>query len=755
MAKYLVEVFGDSLLTGPLGSHPCEENHPLPSPNQLRRKILIKNKKCDPKSCAKFASTVPRGPNPISDRSSDEGSVVCPDLLESIGARASASTTSSDENYPPDTHFPPGSSSFKSYLPPPPPPPPPPYRPRQTSIDEIDDFSDDELPSSPMSGAVAPIEPIPEARAIQAMSDLVVYTVPTKFSSFVIAASRNRSYEMISLVEDRAAALRRQSPKDFLLYNQRQLSRIYPRGTRVDSSNFQPHPFWAVGCQLVALNYQTLGREEISNVFRLISTGFSDVPMQLNLAIFSFNGASGYLQKPSPLCQPRTPYDPATRTAIEDVVSTDIRLKILSGQFFCQDRAPTHVDVKLFGIDADTQERFKRRIRFKDWNGFQAICEENNQFHLDFSPVNFFRREFDRRFRLQIVFPAMASIRIAVFQDDSTLIGQVVLPVSYLRSGFRHVALRNAMNISSSFASLFVSIERNVHLDAGQKKIANIFVRPILTNESPSAPSSPPISEVDLNRFVRHHTSGSTESTTSLSDRFVSSAIRFHPGAAPEPNLDSSFSSSSSSISNVSSPVFSEQIDWYRKHLIASSAFQRPNELSRLINVNELEQRDALQRLRKEMKTNVKNFTDDQDKVNRNERNVVCTSPFDQDLKTKEEKFQRVRLGAYRPRSQSHQTILTSSEPATMDEPERDLIDSYKKSFHRQEEFESTLLMNVRLWKSPLYLHRPLDFSITTNCRTRFRTNTTRSRKRSGEFSTSKSVESTRFSTFLLSLLGK
>lgn len=43
-------------------------------------------------------------------------------------------------------------------------------------------------------------------------------------------------------------------------YNKNQLSRIYPKGTRVDSSNYMPQLFWNVGCQMVALNFQTLGK---------------------------------------------------------------------------------------------------------------------------------------------------------------------------------------------------------------------------------------------------------------------------------------------------------------------------------------------------------------------------------------------------------------------------------------------------------------------------------------------------------------
>ena len=70
---------------------------------------------------------------------------------------------------------------------------------------------------------------------------------------------RNRSYEMSSFVETQSTALLKEHPIEFVNYNKRQMSRVYPRGTRVDSSNFMPHVFWNAGCQLVALNYQTLG----------------------------------------------------------------------------------------------------------------------------------------------------------------------------------------------------------------------------------------------------------------------------------------------------------------------------------------------------------------------------------------------------------------------------------------------------------------------------------------------------------------
>ena len=61
------------------------------------------------------------------------------------------------------------------------------------------------------------------------------------------------------MVETQATTLLKAFPVDFVNYNKRQLSRVYPKGTRLESSNFMPQVYWNAGCQLVALNFQTLG----------------------------------------------------------------------------------------------------------------------------------------------------------------------------------------------------------------------------------------------------------------------------------------------------------------------------------------------------------------------------------------------------------------------------------------------------------------------------------------------------------------
>ncbi|XP_041651395.1 1-phosphatidylinositol 4,5-bisphosphate phosphodiesterase gamma-2-like isoform X2 [Cheilinus undulatus] len=94
-----------------------------------------------------------------------------------------------------------------------------------------------------------------KAEVAMEMSDLVVYCQPRskekdRFDSYTYK-------EIRSFVENKIPGKSR--TKDFLQYNRKALSRIYPKGQRVESSNYDPYPLWAVGCHMVALNYQTAG----------------------------------------------------------------------------------------------------------------------------------------------------------------------------------------------------------------------------------------------------------------------------------------------------------------------------------------------------------------------------------------------------------------------------------------------------------------------------------------------------------------
>lgn len=59
--------------------------------------------------------------------------------------------------------------------------------------------------------------------------------------------------------ETKFRGLVRRDPVGVVMYNARQLSRVYPNPIRVDSSNFDPFIGWTFGVQMTALNYQTDG----------------------------------------------------------------------------------------------------------------------------------------------------------------------------------------------------------------------------------------------------------------------------------------------------------------------------------------------------------------------------------------------------------------------------------------------------------------------------------------------------------------
>ena len=71
------------------------------------------------------------------------------------------------------------------------------------------------------------------------------------------------------------------SPLQWIDHNMHFFSRIFPKGLRVNSSNYMPLNTWMVGAQMVALNYQT-----------------NDMALQINHGLFRLNSGCGYVLKP-------------------------------------------------------------------------------------------------------------------------------------------------------------------------------------------------------------------------------------------------------------------------------------------------------------------------------------------------------------------------------------------------------------------------------------------------------------------------
>ena len=47
---------------------------------------------------------------------------------------------------------------------------------------------------------------------------------------------------------------------EMIKHTRTRLVRTYPKGTRLSSTNYEPHRFWAGGMQLVSINWQTFGK---------------------------------------------------------------------------------------------------------------------------------------------------------------------------------------------------------------------------------------------------------------------------------------------------------------------------------------------------------------------------------------------------------------------------------------------------------------------------------------------------------------
>ncbi|CAG01494.1 unnamed protein product, partial [Tetraodon nigroviridis] len=237
-----------------------------------------------------------------------------------------------------------------------------------------------------------------EAFATEEMSNLVIYIQPVKFHSFEASKILSR-------------------------YNKLQLSRIYPKGTRVDSSNYNPQLFWNAGCQLVALNFQTI-----------------DLSMQLNLGMYEYNGKCGYRLKPEFMRRPDKHFDPFTESTVDGIVANTLSVKIISGQFLSDKKVGTYVEIDMFGLPVDTKRKaFKTKT--SQGNAINPVWDEE---------AIVFKK---------VVLPTLASIRIAVFEEGGKFIGHRIIPVSAIRPGYHYISLRNEKNQALTLPALFVYVE--------------------------------------------------------------------------------------------------------------------------------------------------------------------------------------------------------------------------------------------------------------------------------------------------------
>uniref|UniRef100_A0A672YKY5 1-phosphatidylinositol 4,5-bisphosphate phosphodiesterase n=1 Tax=Sphaeramia orbicularis TaxID=375764 RepID=A0A672YKY5_9TELE len=415
MAEYCRTIFGDALLIDPLEKYPLIQGQALPSPQELLGKILIKNKK-------KHYHHRPSSGGSIRRRETEE---------QSSPNNGTQRTRHMTKNIQPKSEiegvFFIMGVFFIFFV----------GGEGESEEDEEDEpVTELKKPNSDEGTASS------EVNATEEMSTLVNYIEPVKFKSFEVATKRKKFFEMSSFVETKGMDTLKSSPIEFVEYNKNQLSRIYPKGTRVDSSNYMPQLFWNVGCQMVALNFQTL-----------------DLPMQLNMGVFEYNGHSGYLLKPEFMRRTDKHFDPFTENIVDGIVANTVKIRIISGQFLTDKKVGVYVEVDMFGLPADTKRKYKTKT--SNGNSLDPVWDD------DMFVFN------------KVVLPTLASLRIAVFEENGKFIGHRILPVSAIRPGYHYINLKNELNQPLLLSSLLVCTEAQDYIPNEHQEYAEALTNPI------------------------------------------------------------------------------------------------------------------------------------------------------------------------------------------------------------------------------------------------------------------------------------
>ncbi|XP_048139386.1 phosphoinositide phospholipase C 2-like isoform X3 [Rhodamnia argentea] len=203
--------------------------------------------------------------------------------------------------------------------------------------------------------------------------------------------------------------------KDIIRFTQRNLLRVFPKATRIDSSNYNPMIGWWYGAQMVALNMQGHGKS-----------------LWLMHGMFRANGGCGYVKKPEFLMTSGADnevFDPKATLPVK----TTLKVTVYMGEGWYSDFDHTHFDaysppdfytrVGIAGVPADTV--MKRTGTLED----------------NWTPV------WNEEFEFPLTAPELALVRIEVndydFSEKDDFGGQTCLPVRELRRGIRSVPLHN------------------------------------------------------------------------------------------------------------------------------------------------------------------------------------------------------------------------------------------------------------------------------------------------------------------------
>jgi len=272
------------------------------------------------------------------------------------------------------------------------------------SVVKSDKKSDKKAAGSDKKAAPPPI------RISQDLSDLV-HLKATGFAGWEDYKAKFKPHYMSSFSEEKVDGFSKKNSVDFIEYNSKQLSRIFPKGMRVDSSNYDPVNSWNHGSQIVALNYQTASK-----------------PMFLNDGKFMDNGGCGYVLKPKYF----TTLDPAFHPGKKSSGGTKFDLEIISGWQLPKSMSAKSRDGEV--IDPYVK-MYVRGLKHDDYKTRTKVVSNNG-----------FNPEWNHRVNFTVTNVDLALLLFLVIDKDlisaDDLIGQYALPLACLREGVRVVPLK-------------------------------------------------------------------------------------------------------------------------------------------------------------------------------------------------------------------------------------------------------------------------------------------------------------------------
>lgn len=210
-------------------------------------------------------------------------------------------------------------------------------------------------------------------------------------------------------------------------FTQRNILRVYPKGARLDSSNYNPFDGWNHGAQMVALNMQGYEKN-----------------LWLMQGLFRANNGRGYVKKPNFLCQDDLKFRP-------NEVEKILKVKVYMGEGW-------HLEFQHSHFDYCSPPDFYVKVGIEGYKDDTTVTSfKTNWIEDDWWPV------WDEEVEFPIRVPELALLMIEVKDKDTTkrneFGGQTCLPVSELRTGIRCIPLYNAKGDKYKFIKLLMRFE--------------------------------------------------------------------------------------------------------------------------------------------------------------------------------------------------------------------------------------------------------------------------------------------------------